>query len=94
MRYHKAASRLPEDLVAEIGRRLALRKQLGPSRLLHSIRAICRELHVDRETVRAIERGQYSSESKQFARCPLCGHRVLLPCLICATRSIPAAAAA
>jgi hypothetical protein len=66
-----------------------------------SLRRIARELGVARGTVAAIahgrrrERAQRTADNEDglpypngpFVRCPTCGHRVQMPCLLCRLRS-------
>jgi hypothetical protein len=78
----RCRSLLPAILIAEILRRLALNADNVPG---NSIRAICREMNVNRQTVRALDRGEYGFEHRQFQRCK-CGHTVLMPCQICLAR--------
>jgi hypothetical protein len=105
MRHDRTFTDLPPELVAEIKRRLALGRQDGAcdlrlnakGRLAHSIRSISSELHVSRDTIRAIDRGEYLSAQQTYDYCSCCGHRVLMPCRICAARAYkrePLAAAA
>src|SRR4051812_11270902 len=59
-RFRRIQSRLPETLLAEIARRLMLRRDGDDQqKKQHSVRAISRETGVDRETVRAIDRNGY-----------------------------------
>jgi hypothetical protein len=84
MYFPRRRSYLPPALFAQIQKRLKLRRRFGSRR--HSIRAICRELRVDRDTVRAIDRGASGASAVPAGRCEHCGHEVLLPCRVCAAR--------
>jgi hypothetical protein len=82
---------LPTSVVLEINR------LLHEGRL--SIRQIAKQVGVSRDTVSALASGRRGlrgrdTEAKRAlhtpnslpARCPECGYRVFLPCLICITR--------
>src|SRR5690349_14905752 len=83
MRNTRSSSRLPPTVIAGIQRRLALAAAGIPG---HGLKAIRRDTGVNRDTIRAIAREEYEAEPPSFQRCNGCGHRVLLPCLICVAR--------
>jgi hypothetical protein len=84
VRHTRSNCLLPHILIAEILRRLALNAAKIPG---HSLRAIAREMNVNRDTVRAIDRGEYAQSQQGFDRCSVCGHAVLLPCRVCQARA-------
>lgn len=84
MQVKRTKTYLPQILFAEILRRLALHADGVPG---HSIRAISREMNVNRDTVRCIDRDEYATPQQAFDRCEVCGHQVLMPCLVCQARA-------
>jgi hypothetical protein len=90
---------LARSLVEEIGR------LLGDGKLSH--RQIAARLGVSRGTISAIANGRRGLHGKEPqmderkppvrssppARCPRCGYRVYMPCLICRIRERPSASA-